>query len=140
MIRLNIYNETKEDLKELEQVLKDVFSNIDDKNSLSIILTLDKRIQKLNKTYRHIDKVTDVLSFSSDEENYYGDVFIAINQARKQADRYEHSLKREISFLAVHGYLHLKGYNHQKKEDEKIMNDLTEKILNKANIKRSKDE
>lgn len=140
MISLNIYNETKEDLKELEQVLKDVFSNIDDEKSLSIILTHDKRIQKLNKTYRQIDKVTDVLSFPSDEESYYGDVFIAITQARKQADRYEHSLKREISFLAVHGYLHLKGYDHQTKEDEKIMNNLTEKILNKANIKRSNDE
>ena len=48
-------------------------------------------------------------------------------------------LKRK-KLLAVHGYLHLKGYDHQTKEDEKIMNDLTEKILNKANIKRSKDE
>lgn len=140
MITLTIFNETKEDVKEFELILQEVFSYINDKNSLSIILTSDERIKELNKTYRKIDKVTDVLSFPSDEKSYYGDVFIALNQAKKQAEMYGHSVKREISFLAVHGYLHLKGYDHQTKEDEKIMNDLTEKILNKANIKRSNDE
>lgn len=140
MITLTIFNETKEDVKEFESILQEVFSYIDDKNGLSIILTSDERIKELNKTYRKIDKVTDVLSFPSDEKSYYGDVFIALNQAKKQAEMYGHSVKREISFLAVHGYLHLKGYDHQTKEDEKIMNDLTEKILNKANIKRSNDE
>ncbi len=140
MITLNVYNETKEDVNELKNVLKEVFSHLKEDDSLSIIFTPDERIQELNKTYRQIDQVTDVLSFPSDEEGYCGDVFIALKQASKQAKNYEHSLKREISFLAVHGYLHLKGYDHQTKEDEKIMNDLTEKILNKANIKRSKDE
>ena len=68
MITLTIFNETKEDVKEFESILQEVFSYIDDKNGLSIILTSDERIKELNKTYRKIDKVTDVLSFPSDEK------------------------------------------------------------------------
>ena len=106
---------------------------------------MEKDLEIVNKSVNNIEIYFDQLvnNHNSASINYVDTSFCnldSINQAIKQADRYEHSLKREISFLAVHGYLHLKGYNHQKKEDEKIMNDLTEKILNKANIKRSKDE
>lgn len=136
-MKIKVFNETKTDLKREKKQLKTLFKVVNDSNNLSVIFVLDERIKELNKTYRNINEVTDVLSFKSDEENYLGDIFIAIDKANLQATLFKHSLKREIGFLAVHGYLHLKGYNHHTKEEEKKMNDLTEEILTKANIKRS---
>lgn len=136
-MKIKVFNETNKDLKMEIKLLQTIFKVVDDNNNLSVIFVLNERIKELNKKYRNIDEVTDVLSFNSDEENYLGDVFIAIEKAKLQAVLYEHSLKREIGFLAVHGYLHLKGYNHSTKQEEKKMNDLTEDILAKANIKRS---
>lgn len=136
MIRINIFNETKEDLKNLEKLLKNVFKDILNEKSFSVIFVDNEKIQTLNKTYRNINEPTDVLSFLSDEENYLGDVFISIDKAKTQAEDFNHSLNREVGFLAVHGYLHLKGYLHETKEDEDKMNELTEEILEKANLKR----
>ena len=66
-----------------------------------------------------------------------GDVYISIDKARSQALDYGHSLKRELSFLTIHGLLHLLGYDHMKPEDEKVMFGLQEEILDKYGIKRS---
>ena len=65
-----------------------------------------------------------------------GDIYISIDKAREQALEYGHSLRRELSFLSVHGILHLLGYDHMKKEDEKVMFAKQEEILNAKKIER----
>ena len=70
------------------------------------------------------------------EHRMLGDIYISLDKARSQAEEYGHSFKREICFLAVHGFLHLLGYDHMTKEDEEEMFSLQELILNEANIKK----
>lgn len=135
MKTLNIFNETEKDVKEYEIVLNEIFKQVNEQDSFSVIFVSNEKIKDLNNTYRKINEVTDVLSFLSDEEGYLGDVFIALEKAEAQALEFEHTIKREISFLVVHGYLHLKGYTHDTLEDEKIMNNLTKAILKKDNKK-----
>ena len=115
------------------------------KNSyFSVIFVSEEEIQKINREYRGIDKVTDVISFAFlDNESVYdpikilGDIYICIPKMMEQALEYEHSIKRELSFLVVHGLLHLLGYDHTKSlEDEKIMFQKQDDILNIANINR----
>lgn len=130
---MEIYNNTKHNIKSYQEILKTVFSFT--KEDFSIIFVTNKEIKKLNKTYRNLNKVTDVLSFESDEE-YLGDVFISLKRAFKQAKKYKHSKEREIAFLAVHGYLHLQGYDHHTKEDEEKMILKQKEILDNANLKR----
>ena len=110
----------------------------------SIIFVDDNEIHKLNKEYRNVDRITDVISFAfedSDDLVYndfrmLGDIYICIPQMRRQAKDYGHSEERELSFLTVHGLLHLLGYDHMNEEDEKIMFNLQELILDEQNIKR----
>ena len=108
---------------------------------ISISLVDETTIHQINNDYRHIDRVTDVISFAfndgEDRETLYhsgqmvvlGDIYICVNQAKRQAIEYGHSLEREMRFLFVHGLLHLLGYDHMKKEDEEIMFPLQEEIL-----------
>lgn len=108
---------------------------------VSISLVDESLIQNINREYRHIDKVTDVISFAfldnedrdtllhSEQEVVLGDIYICLEVAKRQAQEYGHSLERELKFLFVHGLLHLLGYDHMKKEDEEIMFPLQEKIL-----------
>ena len=115
-----------------------------DKCIFSIIFVDEKEIQKINKEYRNIDKVTDVISFAFEDNEdisyndirILGDIYICIPRMISQSEEYGHSQKRELSFLTVHGLLHLLGYDHQNKEEEKEMFGLQELILNDANIKR----
>ncbi len=102
----------------------------------------DNFIRQINKEYRQIDKVTDVISFAFEDngqimynsERLLGEIYISIPTMIRQAKEYGHSEKRELSFLALHGMLHLLGYDHMEKEEEKIMFNLQELILNDANI------
>lgn len=114
----------------------------------------EKEIKYLNNKSRNVDKVTDVLSFpmlemhygeslksyikevSPDGNLYIGDVVICPQKAKSQAKEYGHSMKREVAFLALHGLLHLLGYDHIKHEDEVVMMHLTTKILNSLKIER----
>ena len=108
---------------------------------ISVSLVNDETIHQINNDYRHIDKVTDVISFAfndgEDRETLYhsgsmvvlGDIYICVEQAKRQAEEYGHPLDREMRFLFVHGLLHLLGYDHMKKEDEEIMFPLQEEIL-----------
>ena len=100
-------------------------------------------IHELNKTYRGIDRETDVITFALEddktfnpEERVLGDIYISVDKAYSQAKEYGHSNIREFSFLAVHGLLHLLGYDHMEKKEEEIMFSLQERILNEAGIKR----
>ena len=110
----------------------------------SIIFVEDDEIHRINKEYRGIDRVTDVISFAFEDSKdleyndirLLGDIYICIPQMKRQAEEYGHSEKRELSFLAVHGLLHLLGYDHMNENDEKEMFGLQELILNETNIKR----
>ena len=109
---------------------------------VSVSIVDNRYIHKINKKYRHIDRPTDVISFAFlDVENNYdkilfspgpvvlGDIYISLEKAKEQATEYGHSLHRELSFLFVHGLLHLLGYDHMNEEDEKVMFKLQEEIL-----------
>lgn len=137
MMRVNFHNQTELDVKGYIKTIKKVFRKIKSKQTMEIVFVTPEQIRKLNSQYRNIDKPTDVLSFVNDNfDKSLGDIFINIKQAKLQANDYGHSIIREMAFLAVHGYLHLRGYDHETKEDEKIMIEKQEEILNKANIKR----
>ena len=119
---------------------------------ISITLTTPERIRKLNKEFRNIDKETDVLSFPMFEKNEIdeiikkqekqaiedtiGDIVISIERVKQQAQEYGHSFERELSYMIVHGFYHLMGYDHIKEEDKKIMRPKEEKILNELKILR----
>lgn len=104
----------------------------------SIVLIDDDKMHDLNKTYRGVDRTTDVLSFAFEDNNdicynvrQLGEIYISIPQMKSQAKEYGHSEKRELAFLAVHGLLHLLGYDHTKsKEAEKEMFAKQEVVLN----------
>jgi len=141
-----IFNETNieiEELKMVEEVLKKAIE-IEQPGTVNfnVIIVDNEYIHKLNKEYRKIDRPTDVITFalednqdiSYDEFRLLGDIYVSLDKAKSQAIEYGHSFKREICFLAVHGFLHLLGYDHMEQEEEKIMFDRQELILNEANI------
>ena len=84
------------------------------RGALTVAIVSDGRIRALNKRFRRIDKVTDVLSFPSDLPAHLGDIAIARGMARRQARRLGHSVKAELRVLALHGLLHLLGYDHER--------------------------
>lgn len=109
---------------------------------LSVTFVDDKFIHKMNKEYRDVDRPTDVISFAfldgddtRDQQLHgkglvcLGDIYISIDRAKAQAEEYGHPLERELSFLFVHGLLHLLGYDHMNEEDEKVMFKLQDEIL-----------
>lgn len=148
MNQFEIINELNEDIKELSEVEKVVLFALNYQkiiNAVFNIIIVDKNtIQKLNREYRNKDSVTDVISFALEDDNTFiktdlrvlGDIYICLDRAKEQASEYGHSLLRELSFLSVHGLLHLLGYDHQTKEDENVMFGLQELILNEYGIKR----
>lgn len=138
-MRIKLYNQTDVEIKEVSKLLKKVFKKVKEKKNMSIIFVSLEQIQELNKNYRQIDKVTDVLSFPNDDPNdkTLGDIFISMDKAKEQAISYGHSFEREVGFLAVHGYLHLLGYDHHTKEDEEKMVFMQESILKRAKLERN---
>jgi len=108
---------------------------------VSIVLVDNKRIHEINKEYRKVDAPTDVISFAfNDGEEIkspdLGEIFISLDKVKSQSEEYGHSYERELCFLTVHGILHLLGYDHMNKEDEKCMFDLQEKILEEFGVGR----
>ena len=142
---LNIVNRTKyHDFEELFPLLEEYYLktlkvlDMQDDYDLSVILCGPISIRRINREYRNIDKVTDVISFAlldggedcRYEENIeLGDIFINRNRVLSQAQDYGHSVKREFVFLFVHGLLHLFGYDHMNDEDEKVMTGLQKQIV-----------
>ena len=109
---------------------------------LSVTIVNNDYIHEINRTYRHIDRPTDVISFAflddvpnkeallqSKQMVVLGDIYISYEKAEEQAKSYGHSLERELKFLFVHGLLHLLGYDHMNEEDEKVMFRLQDEIL-----------
>lgn len=140
----NLYG-YKEDYRYLKKVIKNTGKEEKLKKAIfSITFVGEEDIQEMNKDFRGIDKVTDVISFAFEDAKPFsnrnvrvlGEIYICIPRMEEQAISYGHSPKRELSFLVVHGLLHLLGYDHQTKEEESIMFAKQELILNAANIKR----
>lgn len=148
MNKFEIINETKEEIKELSEIEKLVNFALDYKkinNAVFNIIIVDlNTIHEINKIYRGKDSATDVISFALEDDKTFieteyrilGDIYICLDKAKLQATEYGHSFLREFSFLTVHGLLHLLGYDHMNKDDEKIMFNLQEMILNEYGIKR----
>lgn len=103
---------------------------IEKKDSCASINFVSKnKIQELNKTYRNVDSVTDVLSFESDIENDLGDIFICFDVIEENAKKLNTSIENELNLIIVHGMLHLCGYDHMNDEEAKIMEAREEEIL-----------
>ena len=129
----------------LNEVINHTLEVMDAKESIfAIIFVTKEEIHELNKQYRGVDRVTDVISFALEDAHdvslsdirVLGDIYICIDRMKEQAIEYNHSETRELSFLTVHGLLHLLGYDHQTKEEEEIMFNLQRKILSDLNINR----
>lgn len=145
---IGLFNQTKENLDDKLELIEKVLKHGIEKLNLgevefNIIIVDNEYIHNLNKEYRHIDRETDVITFALEDDKTFnpesrilGDVYISIDKAKAQAIEYGHSLEREMCFLAVHGFLHLNGYDHMVEEDEKVMFGLQEEILNEMGIKR----
>ncbi|CCZ58504.1 MAG: rRNA maturation RNase YbeY [Bacilli bacterium] len=143
-MEIGIFNQTNEKLdKELDE-LKDMLSDFCKREDLgnvifNIIIIDNPTIHKINKEYRDKDAPTDVISFALEDDKtviepdgvrILGDIYISIDKVHEQALEYGHSFKRELSFLAVHGLLHLLGYDHMEKSDEEVMFKKQEEVLN----------
>ena len=141
-MKVNFFNETELNVKEYQKLINSIFKPMGSKKEFNIIFVTEDEIRRLNREFRKIDKVTDVISFANCDDielqglNELGDIFICLNRAFDQAKDYGHSITREVAFLAVHGYLHLCGYDHMTKEDEEVMFKKQDDILNKAGITR----
>ena len=152
-----IYDEVEENEeyeKSIKRVLEQCYKEENIENSkliITITLTNNQNIQEINKAHRNIDRPTDVLSFpmfEKDEldqkienkefeyEDMLGDLIISVEKVAEQAKEYEHSFERELSYMVVHGFYHLMGYDHIKEEDKKEMRAKEEKILNTLQILR----
>ncbi len=142
-----IFNTTSEeiDTKDIDKVIKFACKHLNIENPLlNIIIVDNEKIREINKEYRNKDAVTDVISFAFEEIEdvkyedfrFLGEIYISYERCKEQAQDYGHSVKREFCYLAVHGLLHLLGYDHIKEEDKKVMRALEEEILNEYDIKR----
>lgn len=108
---------------------------------VSLVLTDDPSVRKLNAAYRGIDSTTDVLSFPmeggegtrfvspSDAVKQLGDIVISVPKAQEQAVEYGHSFERELAYLTVHGLLHLLGYDHEEEMEREAMRAKEESAL-----------
>jgi len=139
----NLTNEKLKEIEELDAYTKYLLDYMKIDASFSIIIVDNEKIHEINKTYRGIDRPTDVISFALEEDENYevkerllGDIYISIDKVYEQAKEYNHSVKRELFFLVTHGFLHLLGYDHMTEEEEKEMFSLQEKILDEYGVKR----
>lgn len=142
---------TEEEMNKVEQLLQFAAEIEDVKQDaeLSVTFLSNERIQEINREYRDKDQPTDVISFALEEmgegeleivggdmPQVLGDIIISIPRAKEQATEYGHTFLRELGFLAVHGFLHLLGYDHMNEEDEKKMFNKQKEILDQYGLKR----
>lgn len=144
----DIINNSSYKVEELE-ILKKYVEHITKKLEIeqaifNIILVDEDEIHELNKSYRGVDRKTDVITFALEDGDGFknpeirvlGDIYLCVAVAYEQAVLYGHSRIREICFLATHGILHLLGYDHMDEEEEKEMFSLQEELLNSYEITR----
>lgn len=142
-------------IKHIFDEAEEFTNNKVDNSYVSLAFVSEDEIRNLNFSFRKLDKVTDVLSFpmldikqgestladfeserEPDGRLNIGDIAICLDVAKRQAKNLGHSLKREVCFLALHGFLHVLGFDHIESQDEEIMQKTAEEILNKLNIRR----
>ena len=131
-------------VKGAEQAL--IAEGVDPKRAeISVSFVDGTRIRELNKAYRNVDKVTDVLSFPQYEsvadmgnvgELCLGDVVICTDRAVEQAEEFGHSIDRELVYLFVHSIFHLLGYDHMEDDEKKVMREKEESIMEFLGIER----
>lgn len=154
-VRITYENKATEK-KEYENIIESVCKEgahiygLDKDAELSVVLCDNTYIHELNKTYRNIDRPTDVLSFAlneGEEEGYdgpdtklLGDIVISLDKTLEQADEYGHSFERELAYLTVHGMLHILGYDHMTDEDKTEMRKEEEFVLHRLGFVREGEE
>ena len=143
-----IFNESGKEIEEitkLQEYMKFVVEKLTIENGIfNIIFVSNEKIHEINKEFRHVDRITDVISFALednpdivyDDFRLLGDIYIAIDVAYDQAIEYNHSREREVCFLATHGLLHLLGYDHMTEEEKKEMFGKQEELLKEYGINR----
>ncbi|MDW2875655.1 MULTISPECIES: rRNA maturation RNase YbeY [Bacillaceae] len=145
-------NEVKSShIKQVEKLLNFAAEkeNVEAGSELSVTFVTNDRIQEINREYRDKDKPTDVISFAMEElgegeteiagegiPRVLGDIIISIQRTEEQAGEYGHSFERELGFLAVHGFLHLLGYDHETDEEEREMFGRQKDILDEYGLTR----
>ena len=138
--------------EKLEQLLNDGLNavaklhGLGEHEEVDITIVTDEEIHVLNRDYRNVDRATDVLSFALDEDggepelvggpevHLLGDIIISAETAMRQAEEFGHGLEREIVYLAVHGLLHLLGYDHMQEEDKVVMRAKEEEALREIKL------
>lgn len=142
---VNNYNKNVEEFDYLKEFISYLVEKLELQNAMfNVIIVDDKYIHKINKEYRGIDRPTDVISFALEDDKQIdlpdlrvlGDIYISYDKVISQAKEYGHSNKRELCFLAVHGLLHLLGYDHMTKDDEIKMFGLQKELLDSYGIKK----
>lgn len=115
------------------ELIADEEAEPDSKASINLVFTTDRRLRELNRSFRNKDRATDVLSFtldeSKDEDATFGEIYISVETARRQAADYGGTPSEEFLRLACHGLLHLFGYDHMKPREAVVMKEREERIL-----------
>ncbi len=155
MMNIDIMDETNQLTEDQEELLHKLLAyaakqeEISMDSELSVTIVDNESIQQINKDYREKDMPTDVISFALEEQGeeeieirgddlprHLGDIVISIDKAIEQAKEYNHSFERELGFLAVHGFLHLLGYDHMSTAEEKEMMERQDNLLNDFGLTR----
>ena len=141
-MKINLFNENNLlDKIDYNKIITDIENLFNDEfecdKEVSLIFVNSEEIHSMNKQFRDIDRPTDVLSFEEYEDDYLGEIFICEEKVYEQAISYNHSNERELAFLLTHGLLHLLGYDHIEKEDEKIMFEKQDELLDKTIYRRN---
>ncbi|MFJ7854261.1 rRNA maturation RNase YbeY [Peribacillus frigoritolerans] len=155
ILAIDLMDETNEVTEEAQQLVESILQfaarkeNIEKDTELSVTFVDNDRIREINKEYRHKDSATDVISFALEEmgedeveivgaemPRMLGDIIISIERTKEQAEEYGHSFERELGFLALHGFLHLLGFDHMNEEDEKVMFTKQKEILEEYGLSR----
>ncbi|KPL58606.1 rRNA maturation RNase YbeY [Rossellomorea vietnamensis] len=152
---IDFIDETETVSEEQSQLVQNILNfaaekeGIEDESEVSVTFVTNDRIQEINREYRAKDQPTDVISFALEElgedeveiigaeiPRVLGDIIISIDRTKEQAEEYNHSISRELGFLALHGFLHLLGYDHMEEEEEKKMFKRQKDILDEYGLKR----
>ncbi|MEY9868359.1 putative rRNA maturation factor [Peribacillus sp. B2I2] len=155
ILAIDLMDETNEVTEEAQRLVESILQfaakkeNIEKDTELSVTFVDNERIREINKEYRHKDSATDVISFALEEmgedeveivgaemPRMLGDIIISIERTKEQAEEYGHSFDRELGFLALHGFLHLLGFDHMNEDDEKVMFTKQKEILEEYGLSR----
>ncbi|WP_239253988.1 rRNA maturation RNase YbeY [Listeria ilorinensis] len=158
LLEIDLIDETEELASEKIQLVEEIlqftadYLQLPPDTEMSVTFTDNESIREMNRDYRGKDQATDVISFALEEigegeteiryeseegmPRVLGDIIISTERAAEQAAEYGHTIERELGFLAVHGLLHLLGYDHMLPEEEKVMFGLQKEVLDAYGLQR----